>query len=128
MPPQRAGIAAFWCETWQRDLTRPENRQIAGDLEGGLVPLPTAGPISREVFSLSFLLDAAERRIYPPLVCAQLALRLRPALATPVVANCASKVWGRWPTTCAHFITAYRTQPESLADELVKCLLILCGS
>jgi hypothetical protein len=66
MPPQRAGIAAFWCETWQRDLTRPENRQIAGDLEGGLVPLPTAGPISREVFSLSFLLDAAERRIYPP--------------------------------------------------------------
>src|SRR5262245_56572100 len=41
----------------------------------------------------SFLLDTAERGIYSPVVRAQLALRLRPALATPILANCASKVW-----------------------------------
>src|SRR5262249_57328432 len=62
----------------------------------------------------------------PPVVRAQLALRLRPALATPVLANCASKVWGGL-TNSGRFVTSYRTRPESLAYDLVEWfVLLLC--
>ena len=107
-------------------MTSPR-RQLAGSNKPDPhYPSPASCFTSRKVSCPSFLLDAAERGVYPTAVRAQLARRLRPALATPVLAYCASKVWG-WRRNCGRLVATDRTQPESVADELVECLLILRG-